>query len=805
MKVFVLDIQHEKNKILVYGRDENGKKVCLEYVQDFFIYIIPYPDFFDEVLEKVKNIKYIKGFEVEEKIYIGKNYKVIKVFLSENDYDKIKEFTDNLKSEGKILGKKEGDISIVKKFSLENNVYPLFSYDFDVEFIKQDKNLVYYRIKKVNGKIDDFNYNLKVVSLDIETENYIGFPSPKDHPVRLVSLYDGNKFYTIVYGECSDDCIKVKNEYELFEKLNSIIKEIDPDVIVGYNSNNFDINYLYERSKNIGFQFTFSWNGEGIILTKKRDEDRKYKFVGIQHLDLYEAIVNLFSGQIRTETYTLNEISKEVLGEEKIDFDFSNEDIDFNDKELMKKFIEYNRKDAELTYKLYKYFEGILVELAKITGMTLYEVSNSTYGILVENYLMIKAKQNNNIIPNLPKQDEIRKRMNVKYTGGFVMEPKPGLYNNIAVFDFRSLYPSIILAYNISPDTLNCPHEDCMKESIEIEISSTKKKVWFCKKEKGFISKNIKELFEERAEIKKKLKSIDKNSAEYKILDNKQYALKILINSMYGYLGFPNSRWYCLECAAAVTAYGRSNIKRVIDYLGSKGFKVIYGDTDSVFVEVKDKENSLKVLEEINNNLLKKPLELELEDFYVRGIFVSARSKEGGAKKRYALINDEGKIKLRGFEAVRRDWSKIAKEVQENMIKYVLSGRVDDAINYLRDIIKKVRNRELPIEYFIIKEQLGKNLEEYEVSAPHVIAAKKYISKGYKVKKGFIVNYVVCSGGEKISDKVKLPEDCKDREYDPEYYINRQIFPAIESILDALNISKENIFSSQSSIKKFFK
>ena len=478
-------------------------------------------------------------------------------------------------------------------------------------------------------------------------------------------------------------------------------------------------------------------------------------------------------------------------------------DIIYNTKDF-NYLIKYNQKDVELTYKLYKHFENILIEIARLVGITLYELSGSTYGILVENYLIKRAREFNEIIPNRPKPEEVEERRKISYSGAIVFEPKPGLYKNIVVYDFRSLYPSIIIRYNISPDTLKCDHEECKKDKILAETSIGKIEVWFCKKKKGFISQILESIFEERAELKKRMKNMDKNSEEYKILDSRQLALKYIINSTYGYLGFSNSRWYCLECAASITALGRKHITEVKEFIEKKGYKVLYGDTDSIFVIVNNKESGLKLLEEINS-ILPKPLEMEFEDYYVSGIFVEKRSGEGGARKKYALLSESGNIKLRGFEVVRRDWSDIAGEVQENVIKLALEGKIQEINQYLSEVINKIRNHEYPIEKFILREQLRKELSEYEVTAPHVIAAKKYKQRGYNVGKGFIVEYIIAKGGERISDKVRLLDEIKDREYDPDYYINKQVIPAVEPILKALNIPVENIGKAQKNILSFFK
>lgn len=802
MKFFILSIEHEKNKIYILSRDENWNRCIIEASQPYYVYVIPKEEYFDEILSVIKGIKYVKEYNIEEKYFIGKLYKVIKVFFDEENYENFKEIIDKLKEEGKVVGKKEADIPITKKFEIDNNIYPMNWYELDVEEVQSTKDIKYYKLKGVKGILND-KFNLKVVVIDIETMSPRYAPDPSVDSIKLIGIYDGNNYYSLFWGEESGNGMKFKNEYEMLVEFNKLIKNLDPDVIVGYNSNNFDLYFLYERAKKLNVEFNFGWDGSGIMMSKKREEDKKYKFFGIQHIDLYEFIVNLFSGQLRSETYTLDEVAKEILGYGKIEMNEEKLE-EMKLKGNLQELIDYNKRDLEITYKLYKYYENIIIEISRVVGMNLYEVSNSTYGILVENYLIKKAREYNQIIPNRPKPEEVEERRRYSYPGAFVLEPKPGLYKNIMVLDFRSLYPSIIIRYNVSLDKLKCNHEECKENGIEIETSLGKSYVWFCKKEKGFISSVLENIFKERTELKKKLKTLNPGSEEYKEIDAKQYALKILSNSIYGYYAFIQSRWYCLECAAAITAFGRRHIREVIEKTKEKGFEAIYGDTDSVFILVKSKEDGLKFLEEINNSL-PKPIELELEDFYVSGIFVPKRSEEKGAKKKYALLSESGNIKLRGFEVVRRDWSPIAKEVQENTIKLALMGDKSKIISYLREVINNIKAKKYPIEYFIIREQLRKDTKEYEVMAPHVVAAKKYEKLGYKVRKGFIVEYIICKGGNKVSDKVKLLQECKNNEYDEEYYIDKQVFPAIESILKALGITREQIISGQRDIFSYFK
>jgi len=195
----------------------------------------------------------------------------------------------------------------------------------------------------------------------------------------------------------------------------------------------------------------------------------------------------------------------------------------------------------------------------------------------------------------------------------------------------------------------------------------------------GVIPTLLENLIQRRMRIKSILKTLDSKSVDYTILSARSYAIKTIANAMYGYLGFGRSRWYCWECAASITALGRHYIKNVIEKAGDYNYNVIYADTDSLFIELKNKnlEDANKFIEKINDEL-PKLMELDFQGFYPRGIFV--------AKKRYALSDTLGKLTVKGLEWVRRDWSNIAKETQIKVLRTIL---VDGSIDKAADIVKE--------------------------------------------------------------------------------------------------------------------
>ena len=188
-------------------------------------------------------------------------------------------------------------------------------------------------------------------------------------------------------------------------------------------------------------------------------------------------------------------------------------------------------------------------------------------------------------------------------------------------------------------------------------------------------------------------------------------------------------------------------------------------------------------------------MEIELEDFYKRGLWVTKRAGGFGAKKKYALIDDKGKLKIRGFETVRRDWCTLARKLQNRVIKQILKdGNEKKALAYLKEVVKKLKQRKVSQKDILIKTQLKKPISEYKAISPHVIAAKKMQEQKIPVDLGNIIEYYIAeTRGKKklVREKVKLPSE--KGEYNLEYYLERQILPAVENIFQVFGIDVKEI------------
>lgn len=192
-------------------------------------------------------------------------------------------------------------------------------------------------------------------------------------------------------------------------------------------------------------------------------------------------------------------------------------------------------------------------------------------------------------------------------------------------------------------------------------------------------------------------------------------------------------------------------------------------------------------------------MELELEDFYKRGIWVTRRTGDFGAKKKYALITENNKLKIRGFETVRRDWCNLVRKLQNEVLLRILKeGNERSALEYTYNIIKKLKERKVERDEIIIRTQLKKPISEYKSITPHVIAAKKMEEAGMPIDVGMLIEYFIAETRETkklVREKVKLRDE--KGEYNISYYLEHQLIPAVENIFEVFGISKEQILSKE--------
>jgi len=788
MEGFLLDLDYikEKNstKARLFVKEKKGKCACLflEFTPSFLV--LPKQGKENEAQRQIEKLLEEKKFKIKKIRKVEKKLKgEEKTFLEIScffppDLQKVRDIVKKLEKKrggpGTVIEEYEYSLSFAEMFFYKNKIY-------QPGWIKIEGNKISALQQK---KLPSFN----ILAFDLEEVEENG-----EKKIIMVSFYGENFKKVITYKPSKyPSFVKVvQNEKELLEEFVKTITENDPDIILTYNGDAFDFLLLRERGNANRVKLAIGRDKSQFKFVK-RGRQSAAKIVGRVHIDLFPFVNNILAQNLQTEVLTLNAVSAELLGDKKIDLDFQELLEAWRKKKDLAKLALYCLKDSELTFRLFKLLFPQIFELSRISGELLFDTTRMSYAQLVEAYLSKRASSENEIIPNQPKFEEILKRKRFTFAGGYVKEPIGGIHENIAVVDFRSLYPSIIATFNISPETLNC---FCCKNN---GFSVPQRNYWFCKKRKGFVSRVIKDLLEKRWKIKEEMKKLEKKSFEYKLLDTRQKVVKIIANATYGYFGFPGSKWYCRECAESAAAFGRDLIKKVIEE-ASKDFIVVYSDTDSAFL--KPKEGKEKTFEKDVKTFLRKInkklpglIELDLQDFYQRGIFIPRGLVPGTAKKRYALLDKKGNLLIRGLETVRKDWCNLAKELQRKVLEFVLKeNNVEKAKKFVKKTIEKLKKGKIGLKDLVIYEQLTKPIETYKTISPHVACAKKMREKGIIVEPGTLIMFVISKKGGSISEKAIPFEWAKLEDIDTDYYIHHQILPAAMRVLAVFNINEASL------------
>jgi len=804
-KLLIFDVDHiiEGNMgiIRLFCKDQKGKTILvLDSNFKPYFYVEPKEGKSSKYKKKLLDHYFREGkilrVEAGEKELSGEKKKLLKIIIeSPRDVYNIRNVIKTWKENKEEY---EYAISFYQRYLIDKQIKPMQW--IQVEGKETKGRIQAKKIKPINLKKEP---RLKILAFDIEMMEQDG-----EEKIIMISFAgnDGfNKVLTIWEGKVKST-ETVPDEKAILERFVKIVNEQDPDFLITFNGDNFDFPKIKDSSEKNKVKITLGRDGSQIRLVR-RGRISSTKIRGRTHIDLFGFIDHILSPSMKTEVLTLDAVAEELLGLKKRDLKWKDIREAWGSKKGLEKLVDYCLWDSQLTLKLSEQLLPQVFALSKLTGLIPFDAGRYTYSQLDEAYLMRKAFQQNVLIPNNPKYDEIAKRrMRPAYTGGFVVEPKKGIHPDIIVFDFRSLYPTVIVTHNISPETIDCKHKECKK-------NKPPEGNHFCKKTKGFIPRNLEEVVKDRIEIKNRMKKLKKDSLEFKALDNMQYALKIIANSIYGYMGYFGAKWYCYPCAAASAAWGRFYIKKSINMIEKEGFEVIYGDTDSVFIIIPNVKKSQlikqseKFLKKINDEL-PGMIQLEFRGIYEGGIFVTVKDVKRGAKKRYALIDKQGNLEIRGFETVRRDWCDLAKDIQHEVLRIILQDKdPDKATKLVRDTIERLQKKKATLEELTIYTQLVKPLSAYEAIGPHVKVARKMRDRGRPVGKGMIIEYIITKRTGSISDRAEPVEDVKEGEYDPDYYINHQVLPAAMRVLSALGITEQQVLSGkiQAKLGKWFK
>lgn len=590
--VVILDIDYvtyeNKPVIRLFSKDKDKNIVLLDDTFEPYLYVAPKDD--DKECQK-QILDTLDDVHIEE--VIKKDFQVEKTFLKVTflNPQKLAKNRDALRDLDSVDHIREHDIPFYRRYLIDRDVIPmtevkacgekidsflnLDSKKHDLEIIKLTKPL-----ERVNDDLQDF----RILSFDLEVRNPHGMPNSEVDEIIMIGVASNFGINQVIStktnSEDRDDFVnQVESEKEMIETLIDIVKKSNVDIIVGYNSDNFDLPYLKDRAKLYGLELDLGMDDSNIKFIR-RGFANAASFKGLIHVDLYLVMRRYMT----LERYTLERVYYELFGEEKIDVPGEHiwEYWDSDSTELDDLF-DYSLDDVVSTLKIAQQTLPLNLELTRIVGQPLFDLSRMATGQQAEWFLVKEAYFDNEIVPNKPGGSNFALRAAEEDNeGGYVKEPEIGLHENLVQFDFRSLYPSIIISKNISPDVLVIGDVE-NRQDYNISPEHDLK---FKKEPKGFIPSVIAKILNERFKIKKAMKaSVD--PTEKKTLDVQQQAIKRLANTMYGIYGFPRFRWYSYECAKAITSWGRQYIKRAMKKAEDYGFYAIYADTDGFYAKYK--------------------------------------------------------------------------------------------------------------------------------------------------------------------------------------------------------------------------
>ena len=613
------------------------------------------------------------------------------------------------------------------------------TYDADIQSYKR------WMLDRNDIEIDD---NLDVKFIDIETDDSTGEIVIGREKIFSFAAYDmaGNQYYV-----CED------NERDTLLKIKEILEHTD--IICGWNSKNFDLPYIQVRFAKNGIPFNWKM---------------------IQHFDLMWRFIKLFAYNAQLTSFSLNNVAKAFLGEEKLKIDKKMWELFANDRETLKK---YNMRDVELLWKLENKMNSVSTALLECKICKSF-LSRFYIAELLDNYILREAT-------GVKWPTPIEHTESLPYVGAFVLDPEVGLYEDVYCFDFKSLYPSIIKTLNISIESNIDKKEG---EALGTNTIKTINGVYF-KKDVGAIPRIIEKLLDERSKLKKQLKTVKPGSIEYNALYASQAVIKELGNSMYGILGYRRGRYFKLEFAEAITLTGQFAIKESTKYLQAKyNADVLYGDTDSLFVKFKTKmsnEEVENIRQEIDDNIgklmksefnaEKSHLTIEFEKHYKTLLLLD--------KKKYIGLVDwqddqpQDKIHGRGVEVIKKDTIEYARTLQKELIDNLLRNMPpkQDIEQWAAIQKKKYIETELTKDDLIINIRISKPLDTYKnPELIHVKIARQMTKNNQPFFLGMSVPFIVTSCSPRL-DGI-YAEDFKG-EYDKKYYWNNRIWPMLARLL----------------------
>lgn len=619
-------------------------------------------------------------------------------------------------------------------------------------------------------KAASYRPSFTTLSLDIETG--------RDGSLYSIGLsYNGKgrieeKVYMLGGARevVNDTLTLCPTEKDLLLEFLSFLERTDPDLILGWHVVGFDLAFLAKKALANGVDLRMGRDGSTLELQERANA----MYATIKGRVVLDGPPLLRSNFFSFTNMKLDTVAHEVLGTGK---DISASGMD-KVEEIERRFREdkealafYNIEDCRLVHQIFTKLDiyNLIYARAIYSGQQIDKVGYSTGAF--DHFFLPRLHRKGLVAPNV--LDMSREEHSA---GGMVIEPTAGLFRNVAVFDFKSLYPSIIRTFFIDPYSRLCSHVEPVKSPSGIVFS----------RKEHILPELLEELGRKRSNAK------DNGNAAL------SQAIKILMNSFYGVMGSPKSRFYHSDLPTAITSAGHWILTQSIAFFDNLGLKVLYGDTDSLFVQLKGEYLESKKHEELVTNLnyyleriiqdqfdCQSRLEVELEKVYEQIFFSQARGSDQGAKKKYAGWKDHA-IEFVGMEYVRSDWTQLAKDFQYELFLRLFQGEPLEV--FIKDEIKKLEAGHYD-QKLVYKKKLSKKVEEYTKNIPPHIRAAQLLEP--EKRRGLrSISYIMTSQGPR---PVEADGDEVKEQPDYGHYIEKQLRPVAQTVLQGQGLSFDDI------------
>ncbi len=615
---------------------------------------------------------------------------------------------------------------------------------------------------------EDYNLSPKILSFDIE--NII-----ETRQILVIG-------WSLAIGDVRKSGSLTGPEPDLLRDFIRLVNHEDPDILIGYNVDGYDLPLLVERMKVYRISPAFARD----YTSPHRVQDRYWRMHGRIISDVWWNVKKI----LHPKSETLNAVSRELLNEGKDNVDRLKIKEEWENRR--EDVIRYCIKDADLTLRIYEKLRVVDRNLfmSTVTKLPLDDVTNGGTSNYVDSILIREADRMNIGVRMTSILDK-----SAPIEGGYVRSIGAGLYSNVVVLDFKSMYPSMIIKYNICFTTLSPDGTITAPNGVRYLDPS---------KKEGLVPKILKDLMRQRDVVKKAMKDAPSIS-EREYLDGVQGAMKILMNTFYGVLASSFYRFTNPEIGSSVTHYARNTIQNVMDKLEKSGLRVIYGDTDSVFIEsgMPNVAETVKFGEELSTRLSSEEgIVLEFEK--VMDPFFSH-----GAKKRYVgkIVypeDQEGSVLVRGYEVRRTDSFDMQSEAQSKVFEYIMNRDPDGAIEYSKDIVSKVSrgDESIPISKLVISRSVREEREYANSSSmANVRIARKLKQMGETFVSGMKVSWIV-TNSRKSPQEVEPYIEGQPFTFTPDWqYYSRRVSETLNRVLEGLSLQVQGGIKGEARVK----